>query len=92
MSNGGRADALVARRAALIRLAQLQRDDLGERSRQLATAAVWVERGWRVWRLARAHPLATALPLVAVAMLRPRWASKAIAAAWTLWRLRPPEY
>lgn len=81
-----RAAQLVERRLSLVAKAQRQRDAVAQRWRALGPSLVWLDRGWRLWVVARAHPWVTLAPLVAAFVLRPRWVWRSAATAAALSR------
>jgi hypothetical protein len=78
---------LARRREALLALSAAQRGLVAARWQALTTAPPWLRLAQGAWRLARAHPWASAAPLAALALLRPRWAWRAATAAAALLRI-----
>jgi hypothetical protein len=82
-----RAALLVARREALLAVAQAHRDLLSADARSLEPSLRWIELGRNAWLFARDHPWLAALPLAALALVRPRWAWRAAGTTVALLRL-----
>lgn len=68
-----RAAELALRRRMLRSRILEQRCDLAAGSGPLARRLAWVDLAWRGFGAVRAHPWAFAVPLLAIAALRPRW-------------------
>ncbi|ODV13463.1 MAG: hypothetical protein ABT20_02115 [Rubrivivax sp. SCN 70-15] len=83
-----RAAQLAARRLVLVAKAQREREAVADRWQRIGPSLVWIDRGWRVWLVVRAHPWAALAPLAAVLALRPRWAWRGAAAVAALARAR----
>jgi hypothetical protein len=82
-----RLQLLAARRERLVRIAADQRGQLAVAAAPLARAWRGVEIGLLVWRGVKRQPWLVALPVVVLALWRPRMAVRALAAAPLLWRL-----
>lgn len=83
-----RAAQLAERRLSLVAQAQRGRERVAAHWQRIGPGLVWIDRGWRVWVVVRAHPWAVLAPLAAVLALRPRWAWRGAAALAALSRAR----
>jgi hypothetical protein len=79
---------LAERRLRLVGQAQRERERVADRWQGLAPTLVWIDRGWRVWLGVRAHPWVALTPLIALLVLRPRWAWRGAATVAALARAR----
>jgi len=82
-----RLQVLAARREQLVRIAADQRGQLAAAAAPLARAWRGIEIGLMVWRGVKRQPWLVALPVVALALWRPRAVGRALAAVPLLWRL-----
>jgi hypothetical protein len=82
-----RLQLLATRRERLVRIAAEQRGQLAVAAAPLARAWHGVEIGLLVWRGLKRQPWLVALPVVVLALWRPRMVVRALAAAPLLWRL-----
>lgn len=81
---------LAARRVQLVQRAQCQREQLAQSAQPLVQAAVWVERGFGVWRTLQERPWLVLVPAVALALWRPRRVLRALPVLLGLWRAGAP--
>lgn len=79
---------LAERRLALGAKAQRERETVADGWQRLGPSAVWIDRGWRAWCVARAYPWLTLAPLAGLLLLRPRWAWRGAATVAALARVR----
>jgi hypothetical protein len=87
MSDVDRRQVLTARRERLVRHAAEQRLQLARAAAPLAVSWHRFERVLMVWRSVRRQPWLVVAPLTLLALWRPRWGTRALAAALPLlWR------
>ncbi len=77
---------LAARREQLVQRAQCQREQLARSALPLVRAAVWVDRGFGMWRTLQDRPWLVLAPAVALALWRPRGVLRALPLLLGLWR------
>lgn len=84
---GERFQTLAARREQLVRDAHQQRERLRAQLAVVDRSLLWVERAASAWRFVKRHPLLVAVPIAAMAILKPRAMQRGIQSALALWSI-----